>query len=467
MTFGDAAPRFAPPPFLAAPPRFVPPLFLAALRRFVPLPFFAALLRFVLLFLAPPLFFADRLELLALFDDDLRFALRRAAARPAAAAASPAAAAAAAATFLPRPAVFARSVFRTFAAVLLALAAARAAPPVVPPVARRAVERPDGVEAAVLTALPSVSFVGFFPLSATAHLLFDHCDRTSRDHSAPRRIRASQRARSVPRSTIDFVWFSHSCRSNASRSSAPRSSLPAPRLLYTQKLLDRVLFVAFAEDRGLLPAETLRRAFAHRDPYNPRTQWETFKGLFQAIDGGSGALGIPGYNGGLFARDPGLDRLQVPDEVFAEFKRLGDYDYRSPPAAIEEGAVAQLVDVEILGHIFEQSITDLERIEQELAGGSFAVERVSRRRREGAFYTPRVVTRFIVGHALHRVLDERFEALRRKQQARAEGTAVKALDEPRAYDPTALNKPQQEALLRFWDAWIGEVERVRVLDPAC
>jgi SAM-dependent methyltransferase len=250
------------------------------------------------------------------------------------------------------------------------------------------------------------------------------------------------------------------------RSSNP-AILPDSLLLYTQKLLDRVLFIAFAEDRGLLPPETLKRAFEHRDPYNPRTKWETFKGLFRAIDQGNGALGIPGYNGGLFSHDHGLDALTMPDDVFFEFKRLGDYDYRSPAAAHAEGTSGGVVDVEILGHIFEQSITDLEQISQELAKGSLVRESVSRRRREGAFYTPRVVTRFIVGHALHRVLDERFAALRRQLQGEARGAAVKALDDPRAYDPAALSKPQKDTLLRFWEAWIGELERVRVLDPAC
>ena len=45
-----------------------------------------------------------------------------------------------------------------------------------------------------------------------------------------------------------------------------------PRLVLacSQKLLDRILFVAFCEDRGLLPPETIRQAHAHRDPYNPR-----------------------------------------------------------------------------------------------------------------------------------------------------------------------------------------------------
>ena len=41
-------------------------------------------------------------------------------------------------------------------------------------------------------------------------------------------------------------------------------------------------------------------------------------------------LNFPAYNGGLFAADPALDALHVPDEVCAPFKDLGDYDY--PPS---------------------------------------------------------------------------------------------------------------------------------------
>src|SRR4029077_15538800 len=44
-----------------------------------------------------------------------------------------------------------------------------------------------------------------------------------------------------------------------------------PRLILgcAQKLLDRILFIAFCEDRGLLPAETIKRAFAPPHPTNP------------------------------------------------------------------------------------------------------------------------------------------------------------------------------------------------------
>ena len=68
--------------------------------------------------------------------------------------------------------------------------------------------------------------------------------------------------------------------------------------------LDRVLFIAFAEDRDLLPAHTLAQAFAQQDPFNPQPVWENFKGLFRFIDKGNSALHIPAYNGGLFRADP-------------------------------------------------------------------------------------------------------------------------------------------------------------------
>src|SRR5205814_1939807 len=131
-------------------------------------------------------------------------------------------------------------------------------------------------------------------------------------------------------------------------------------------------FCAFSEDRGLLPADTVKRAYQHSDPYNPRPIWDNFRGLFRAIDQGSAALGIPRYNGGLFADDPLLNRLIVPDEVCRYFQDLADYDYR--PAhqvmADAEAIAARLIDVDILGHIFEQSITDLERLRDELSGRS-------------------------------------------------------------------------------------------------
>ena len=242
-------------------------------------------------------------------------------------------------------------------------------------------------------------------------------------------------------------------------------------LTSTQKILDRVLFCAFCEDRGLLPAETISKAYEHSDPYNPRAVWENFRGLFRAVNLGNKALSIPAYNGGLFAEDPTLDGLSIPDEVCRYFRDLAAYDYRPPHEAAEDGGNgAKLVDVDILGHIFEQSISDLEKLRYELEGLTKRQDReqhVSRRKKEGAFYTPAFITRYIVGQALGRVLDERFDSLTRKHAGEAAGTARRAIAYPRSYDLKALNEPQRIALVRFWYAWQDELVNLKVLDPSC
>lgn len=244
---------------------------------------------------------------------------------------------------------------------------------------------------------------------------------------------------------------------------------PKEAIAATQKLLDRVLFIAFCEDRGLLPGETLKDAYERTNPYNPQPVWENFQGLFRAIDQGRADLKIPAYNGGLFARDPIVQALDVPDEVCEFFRRLGDYDYRSA-AGVGNGSSdageRALIDVEILGHIFEQSITDLEELRTALAGGDEEEGR-TRRQREGAFYTPAYITEHIVSEALQPVLEKRFEALRERHQDDATGTSVSALDDPRIYDLDELNNPQRDALIEFWKAWLEELKTIRVVDPAC
>jgi methylase of polypeptide subunit release factors len=248
---------------------------------------------------------------------------------------------------------------------------------------------------------------------------------------------------------------------------------PKEILRCTQKLLDRILFCAFCEDRKLLPEDTVKRAFEHSDPYNPKPIWENFLGLFRAVDTGNPGLKIPAYNGGLFARDTGLDTLQVPDDVCALFRDLGEYDFRPAREVAESEAsreIRSVIDVDILGHIFEQSITDLERIRQEIETGTLTVNETqakSRRKEEGAFYTPAFITRYIVSETLGAVLKARFEILRRSEQAAATGTATKALDDPAAYNLAELNDPQRMALIKFWEAWQEVLKSLRILDLAC
>jgi hypothetical protein len=62
------------------------------------------------------------------------------------------------------------------------------------------------------------------------------------------------------------------------------------------------------------------------------------------------------YNGGLFKPDEILDNLIISDDVlYNHTNQLSKYDYASE------------VDVNILGHIFENSLTEIEEITNQLA----------------------------------------------------------------------------------------------------
>jgi len=259
-------------------------------------------------------------------------------------------------------------------------------------------------------------------------------------------------------------------------------NMPASDLLVlTQKILDRVLFIAFCEDRGLLPANSIADAFRHKDPYNPRPMWENFKGLFRSVDEGNQSLSIAKYNGGLFAPDEALNRLKVSDLVCQGFDKLAAYEYGKD----SDNPNAKMIDVEILGHIFEQSISDLEELHQQISSSPLppgegpgvretpAKAGPSKRKKEGAFYTPAFVTRYIVAETLQPILDERFETLRQEheeqalEKAKSKAAVKKLLADPRAYDLQTLDNAQRKLLADFWNQWLDTLATVRIVDPAC
>jgi type I restriction-modification system DNA methylase subunit len=173
---------------------------------------------------------------------------------------------------------------------------------------------------------------------------------------------------------------------------------PGALIEAAQTLLDRILFIAFAEDRPLLPDHLLRDTGRNARLTRSRSTtkvWDELLSLFRDIDIGSDSElstlpPIPAYNGGLFAEDHLLDhRLSLPDELVIDLMGLGEYDYR------------RTIDVEILGHVFEQSISDLETIRASHSLDRHAVEAdatelTEARRSLGVFYTPRWVTEYII-----------------------------------------------------------------------
>jgi hypothetical protein len=227
------------------------------------------------------------------------------------------------------------------------------------------------------------------------------------------------------------------------------SQIPTELIAPAQKLLDRVLFVAFAEDRGLIPENSIKKAYLHADPYNPRPIYDNFKGLFTAIDKGNARLKIPAYNGGLFAPDAQLDVLTISDTLCEAFKNIAEYDFASD------------VSVTVLGHIFEQSIADLEEISASLASGQSQISKTAKatavsgkRKLHGVVYTPDHITAFIVEHTLGAYLRSQFLAVL------AEYGSVKD-------DGSIHWKKGKQTDLLFWYAWQERLQQIKVVDPAC
>jgi len=209
-----------------------------------------------------------------------------------------------------------------------------------------------------------------------------------------------------------------------------------------QKIIDRVVFACFAEDTGLLPDNTLHRVLkAAEGSTFGGSLWNTLKGFFEAIDVGSSKLEIPdGYNGGLFKLDSDLNNLKISDEPLKKVISLGSYDFGDD------------LSVTILGHIFEQSISDLEEIKSKV-NESQNLEAIahSRRKKDGIFYTPDYIVRYIVDNSLGLYLREHEEKF--KEEFKLKG------------DINDENYEKRER--QAYEKYQKFLEGVKVLDPAC
>ena len=253
-----------------------------------------------------------------------------------------------------------------------------------------------------------------------------------------------------------------------------------------QKVLDRAIFIFYCEDMGQalgFPPQLLRDFLItkSRDPYideNGTTIWTELLALFRAMNDGSafGGQKLNQFNGGLFAHDPELEELIIPNSAFCipgqgqneaslySNKRTllylsAAYNYAAdfakgltpPPLAGAEDDVIAAADARkadpdtalglyTLGRIFEQSITELEILEAE-ADGRVSVNKESKRKRDGVYYTPEPIVERIV----EETLGARLEKMRKEC----------------GWDDNS--EPHLESI----DSYRKNLEKITILDPAC
>lgn len=212
----------------------------------------------------------------------------------------------------------------------------------------------------------------------------------------------------------------------------------------TQKLLDRLLFIFFAEDGGLLPPnatvgiindwQKLKDLDAYTPLYNRLRQY------FSYLDQGKPEKGIFAYNGGLFKPDEVLDALLIDDKILATHTRkLSEYDFCSD------------VDVNILGHIFENSLSEIEEVTAQLEQGEAPA--VSKRKKDGVFYTPQYITKYIVENTVGRLCAEKKAAI-----------GINDIDYFSDEKLSTKRKQQMMATITEYREWLLQLT---ICDPAC
>jgi len=239
---------------------------------------------------------------------------------------------------------------------------------------------------------------------------------------------------------------------------------------FAQKILDRCIFIFFCEDMGqalAFPPKLLQEFLIDRskDTYfepDGANIWQDMLRLFKAMNEGNafGGKAINQFNGGLFANDEELEKLHVPNSVFCQhmqganeaslyaFKETllylcASYNYASDigqPIGARDRDATKSLGLYTLGRIFEQSITELEILEAE-ADGRPSLNKESKRKRDGVYYTPEWVVERIVDETL----GPRLADLKRE------------CGWPAKVDPS----------IETINAYAARLKSLTVLDPAC
>lgn len=218
----------------------------------------------------------------------------------------------------------------------------------------------------------------------------------------------------------------------------------------SQKLIDRFLFIFFAEDRALLPPNSIHKILSDwnklKDLDAEMPLYDRFKLYFGYLDSGRKGTDkkaeIFAYNGGLFKPDPVLDMLEIDDELLYKYtSRLATYDFESQ------------VDVNILGHIFENSLNEIESVNAEIEGASFDKQK-SKRKKDGVFYTPKYITKYIVENTIGKLCEEKKSELGFREEEYFRGRKRR-------------QKDTLEALLKILEDYREWLLQLTICDPAC
>ncbi len=215
----------------------------------------------------------------------------------------------------------------------------------------------------------------------------------------------------------------------------------------SQKLLDRLLFLFFGEDRGLLPPNSVRLIL---EQWNKLKELDEYKPLYERFQKYFGYLntGFKGkqfdvfaYNGGLFRPDEILDHITIDDTLlYNHTLKLAEYDFASE------------VDVNILGHIFENSLNEIDEIKAQIEGQEIDKSK-TKRKKDGVFYTPKYITKYIVENTVGKLCEEKKVEL--------------GIVEEDYFTDKKRQQKTKLALLQKLEDYRTWLHQITIIDPAC
>ncbi len=120
---------------------------------------------------------------------------------------------------------------------------------------------------------------------------------------------------------------------------------------------------------------------------------------------------------------------------------LSNYDFESQ------------IDVNILGHIFENSLNEIESVNAEIEGGDFD-KQTTKRKKDGVFYTPKYITKYIVEQTIGKLCEEKKIELDFHEEEYFKGRKNR-------------NKTTIEKLVNILDEYREWLLQLTICDPAC
>ena len=189
--------------------------------------------------------------------------------------------------------------------------------------------------------------------------------------------------------------------------------------------LYRLLFVLYAEDRGLLPVNDSRyddyglrkrvrddiaRRMADKDTFSSyaTSYYDHLMSLFRLIDKGDPSIGLPPYNGGLFAAATLLEEARLSDETIAPII----YDLSHTTAGERRFVNYRDMSVQQLGSIYER-LLEHEPVRDN--DGKIVIRPNPYARKDsGSFFTPQELVDLIVERTLKPLAEERLKAFEDK-----------------------------------------------------